>query len=67
MGAYVIGILFAVVGMIVSGILKKKFNKYSQIPLLGGYTGRDVAEKMLNENGIHDVQVISVGRQLTDH
>ncbi len=67
MGAYVIGILFAVVGMIVSGILKNKFNKYSQIPLLGGYTGRDVAEKMLNENGIHDVQVISVGGQLTDH
>lgn len=66
-GAYIIGILFAVIGMIVSGVLKSKFNKYSQIPVKGGLTGKDIAERMLRENGITDVQVISVAGQLTDH
>ncbi|HBK94982.1 MAG TPA: hypothetical protein DDZ69_08215, partial [Porphyromonadaceae bacterium] len=41
--------------------------KYSRIPLRSGMTGRDVAEKMLPDNGIYDVQVISVRGQLTDH
>ena len=66
-GAYIIGILFAVIGMIVSGVLKSKFKKYSKIPVARGLTGRDVAEIMLRENGITDVQVISVAGQLTDH
>lgn len=66
-GAYIIGILFAVVGMIVSGVLKSKFKKYSEIPVKGGLTGKDIAERMLAENGITDVQVISVAGQLTDH
>lgn len=66
-GAYIIGILFAVIGMIVSGVLKSKFKKYSQIPVKGGLTGKDIAERMLKENGINDVQVISVAGQLTDH
>lgn len=66
-GAYIIGILFAVIGMVVSGVLKSKFKKYSQIPVKGGLTGKDIAERMLKENGINDVQVISVAGQLTDH
>ncbi|MEZ5012739.1 MAG: zinc metallopeptidase [Chitinophagales bacterium] len=66
-GAYLIGIVFAVVGMIISGVLKSKFRKYSEIALRDGSTGRDVAERMLRENGINDVQVISVAGQLTDH
>jgi Zn-dependent membrane protease YugP len=66
-GAYIIGILFAVVGMIISGVLRSKFKKYSEIPVRGGLTGKDIAERMLAENGIHDVQVISVAGQLTDH
>lgn len=66
-GAYIIGILFAVIGMIVSGVLRSKFKKYSEIPVRGGLTGKDIAERMLSENGIHDVQVISVAGQLTDH
>lgn len=66
-GAYIIGILFAIIGLIVSGVLKSKFKKYSQIPVKGGLTGKDIAERMLAENGIHDVQVISVAGQLTDH
>ena len=67
LGAYIIGIVFAIIGLIVSGVLKSKFKKYSQIPVKGGLTGKDIAERMLAENGIHDVQVISVAGQLTDH
>lgn len=67
LGAYIIGILFAIIGMIVSGVLKSKFKKYSKIPVARNMTGRDVAELMLRENGITDVQVISVAGQLTDH
>lgn len=67
LGAYIIGIVFAVAGMVVSGVLRSKFKKYSQIPVNGGLTGKDIAERMLAENGITDVQVISVAGQLTDH
>jgi Zn-dependent membrane protease YugP len=67
LGAYLIGILFALAGMVVSGVLRSKFAKYSKIPVAGGLTGREVAERMLRENGINDVQVISVAGQLTDH
>jgi uncharacterized protein len=67
LGAYIIGILFAVIGMIVSGVLRSKSKKYSEILVKGGLTGKDIAERMLAENGIHDVQVISVAGQLTDH
>lgn len=66
-GAYIIGIFFAIIGMVISGVLRSKFTAYSKIPVPGGLTGRDVAEKMLRENGILDVQVISVSGQLTDH
>ncbi|MDU1890025.1 MAG: zinc metallopeptidase [Dysgonomonas sp.] len=51
----------------VSQMLKSKFNKYSKIPLDSGMTGRDVAEKMLHDNGIFDVKVISTNGSLTDH
>ena len=67
LGAYIIGIVFAIIGLIVSCVLESKFKKYSQIPVKGGLTGKDIAERMLAENGIHDVQVISVAGQLTDH
>jgi Zn-dependent membrane protease YugP len=67
LGAYLIGILFAIAGMIASGVLKSKFKKYSQVGIAGGLTGRDIAERMLRESGITDVQVISVAGQLTDH
>ncbi len=48
-------------------MLKSKFNKYSKVPLSNGMTGRDVAEKMLHDNGIYDVKVVSTGGMLTDH
>ncbi len=71
MGAYtgyllLAGILF-LVGMAVSAQLKRKFHKYSQIPLSQGLSGKEVAERMLRENGIEDVQVVSVGGFLSDH
>jgi Zn-dependent membrane protease YugP len=47
--------------------LQRKFEKYSQIPLSSGLTGKDVAEKMLRENNIHGVDILSVQGRLTDH
>ncbi len=58
---------FMLIGWLVSNQLKNKFEKYSQYHLLSGLTGKQVAEKMLRENGIQDVRVISVAGQLTDH
>ena len=66
-GIYLIGILFMGISMWVSWRLKSKFKKYSEIPLQSGYTGREIAEMMLADNGIHDVKVISVAGRLTDH
>lgn len=51
----------------VSSRLKSKFQHYSEVHLRNGMSGKEVAEKMLRDNGIHDVQVISVSGQLTDH
>lgn len=59
--------LFALASWLVSQQLKNKFRKFSKIPLANGMTGRDVAEKMLRDNNIDDVQVISVRGELTDH
>ncbi len=60
------GIMF-VVGLVVSGRLKSKFKEYGEIPLTAGLSGKEVAEKMLRDNGIYDVQVISADGYLTDH
>ncbi len=58
---------FMVVGGIVSARLKSKFKKYSQIATLSGMSGKEIAEKMLVDNNIYDVKVISVPGKLTDH
>lgn len=60
-------IIIAVVGMIVQGKLQSVFAKYSRVMFAGGMTGRDVAEKMLRDNGIYDVKVMSTPGNLTDH
>ncbi|MFV0530985.1 MAG: zinc metallopeptidase [Flavobacteriales bacterium] len=60
------GVIF-LISTLVSGQLKSKFKKYSQVHLRNGMSGKEIAEKMLADNGITDVQVISVGGQLTDH
>ena len=56
-----------IIGGIVSSKLKSKFKKYRQIPTSSGMTGKEIAEKMLNDNNICDVKVISVPGKLTDH
>ena len=64
-GIYLISIIIMAVSWLVSSTLKRRFKEYSQIPL--NLTGKEIAERMLHENGITDVQVISVPGQLTDH
>ena len=66
-GALVIGIIFFIISLIVSNVLKSKFKKYSKIPLASGISGKEIADKMLKDHGIYDVQVISVAGKLTDH
>lgn len=65
--SWVIFIGVAILSYLVQANLKNKFERYSQIPLPNGMTGRDVAEKMLRDNGIYDVRVISTPGMLTDH
>lgn len=67
MGVFIIGGIFMIIGMIVSGRLKSKFREYSQVQLTKNLTGAEVARLMLADNGIHDVQVLSVEGELTDH
>lgn len=64
---WIIFIGFALLSWLVSANLKRKFEKYSQVPLPNGMTGRDVAEQMLHDNGIYDVQITCTPGQLTDH
>lgn len=66
-GAYLIGIVVMIVSSLVSWRLRSKFTEYSQIGLANGLSGKEIAEKMLHDNGIYDVRVLSVEGQLTDH
>ena len=60
-------IAFMIAGGIVSSRLKNKIKKYSQIPTLSGMSGKEIAERMLADNNIYNVKVISVPGKLTDH
>lgn len=64
---WIIFIGIAVISYLVQANLKSKFEKYSKMPLANGMTGRDVAIKMLHDNGIYDVKVTSTPGMLTDH
>lgn len=66
-GYYVIFGVFMLLSWLISWQLKSRFKKYSLIPMKFGMTGKDVAEKMLKDKGIFDVQVVSVEGQLSDH
>ena len=66
-GALFIGLFFMLIGWIISSRLKSKFKKYSQTHLSKDLTGAEIARLMLVDNGIHDVKVVSVEGQLTDH
>ena len=57
----------ALISYLVQANLKSKFEKYSKMPLANGMTGRDVAIKMLHDNGIYDVKITSTPGMLTDH
>ncbi|MBS1772722.1 MAG: zinc metallopeptidase [Bacteroidetes bacterium] len=68
MGGYLIFFIIPMLlGWVVSARLKSKFREYSEIPLSEGLSGKDVAERMLHENGIYDVQVVSADGFLSDH
>ena len=66
-GYYILIGAIALVSWLVSNKLKQKFTFYSKRQLQNGMSGREIAEKMLADNGIYDVEVISVRGQLTDH
>ncbi len=65
--AWFLMIVIAIISFIVQWRFKSKFKQYAEIPLLSGLSGQQVAERMLRDHGIYDVQVISVDGQLTDH
>jgi uncharacterized protein len=67
MGYYIIAGLIMLVSWLVSSRLKKKFEHYSQVSLRNGMSGAEIAEKMLADHGIKDVQVVSTPGMLTDH
>ncbi|GEN74021.1 membrane protein [Chryseobacterium lathyri] len=67
MGYYIIIGVSMLISWWVSSRLKSKFEYYSNVHLRNGLSGKEIAEKMLRDNGITDVQVISVPGQLTDH
>jgi Zn-dependent membrane protease YugP len=64
---FIVSLIFLGLSFLVSAVLKSKFKKYSKIGLANGLSGREIAEKMLRENGIYDVKVISVDGFLSDH
>lgn len=64
---FILIIIIGVVGIFVQMKLQSVFKKYSQVMFPGGLTGREVAEKMLHDNGIYDVKVTSTPGHLTDH
>ncbi|MFC6268395.1 zinc metallopeptidase [Frigoriflavimonas asaccharolytica] len=66
-GYYIIIGVSMLISWLVSSKLKSKFAFYSKVHLQNGMSGKEIAEKMLRDNNINDVQVISVPGQLTDH
>ena len=62
----ILGAIF-LVSWLVSNRLQSKFAHYSQVQLRNGMSGKEIAEKMLHDNGIYDVKVTHVPGQLTDH
>jgi Zn-dependent membrane protease YugP len=67
MGGWILVIAVGLIGMLVQFRLKRVFAKYSKVLSPGGLTGAQIAQKMLNDNGIYDVNVTCIQGQLTDH
>ena len=66
-GIMAISVVFMLIGMLVQFRLKSKFKQYSEVAVSSGLSGKQVAEKMLRDNGIYDVEVVSVPGFLSDH
>lgn len=64
---FILMIGIAVISFIVQMRFKSKFKQYSEMPLASGLSGKDIAERMLSDNGIADVKIISAEGQLSDH
>ena len=64
---WILIIVIGIIGMVVQWKLKSVFAKYSKVLSPGGLTGAQIAQKMLNDNGIYDVTVTCIKGQLTDH
>ena len=67
LGHIIIFAVFAVISMIVGNQLKSRFRKYSRIPVDRGMSGKDVAQRMLQDSGIYDVRIVPTKGQLSDH
>lgn len=67
MEIYIILIIAMLGSALVSWRLKSKFKAYSLVPVASGLSGKEIAEKMLRDNDIHDVKVVSVDGFLSDH
>jgi len=67
LGYYVLIGIIALISFAVGSKLKSKFNYYSKVHLRNGMSGAEIAQQMLNDNGIYDVRVISTSGRLTDH
>ena len=63
----IVSLIFLGISMLVSMVMKNRFSAYSKIPLMNGMSGKEIAEKMLRENGIYDVKVVSHEGFLSDH
>ena len=66
-GSFLLIIVIGLLGMLVQSRLKSKFKKYSKLHLQNGLSGKEIAEKMLADNHIYDIKVISTPGRLTDH
>lgn len=64
---WILFIAIALISYVAQSNVKSKFEKYSKVPLASGMTGREVAEKMLRDNGIYNVRVTCTQGVLTDH
>lgn len=60
-------VVVGIAGFVVQAKLQSVFKKYSKVMFAGGMTGKDVAERMLRDNGIMDVKVTHTSGMLTDH
>lgn len=66
-GIMIVSLIFMGIGMLVQFRLKSKFTEYGKVPTSSGLSGKEIAEKMLHDSGIYDVNVVSVDGFLSDH